>query len=299
MEKGLHIVLNKPLLYYPDLSVGDVQNSNLLSFSEKEVLLASLNNEKLRNIDLLRDSAPYKTLVEIIAKTIWESGISTMGEAEMQMFVPIAIQEIKNEHEYLTIEDVRLALKNGVRKKYGEYYGMNITTLSVWLEAYTNQTKRDSMLRLPFIKKQEVPKEQTEQQKKEFHRVWLNSVYEHFNNFKNTNVFDFVDFNNSFYKYCKKLNLINLSGDEQQEIWDLAVKELKAQYQNSNERSYGKRIDRKNILESLKIGENDKTLNELIIIKSKKIAVHRFFERLISEGINLKELIESRIKINE
>ena len=170
MSKELQIEFSKPLLHYPNLTVGDIQRSALTAH-EKEVILASLNNVKIQSINLNGDSVCYNALIEIIGRAIWETGISTLTESEMNILLPIIVQEINDEHKDLTIEDIRIAFKYGVRKKYGEYYGINIATISVWLQSYTNITKREAMKRLSFIRVDDKNKELTEAEKNKHREI--------------------------------------------------------------------------------------------------------------------------------
>ena len=45
-------------------------------------------------------------------------------------------RELKDNYSYLTLEEVRFALENGVKKRYGDYFGLNVVSYIEWLDAY-------------------------------------------------------------------------------------------------------------------------------------------------------------------
>ena len=51
-------------------------------------------------------------------------------------------QELRSSYPWLSLEEVRIALDNGVKKKYGEYYGLNVITYLDWIKAYNESEAR-------------------------------------------------------------------------------------------------------------------------------------------------------------
>lgn len=51
-------------------------------------------------------------------------------------------QELRSSYPWLSLEEVRIALDNGVKKKYGEYYGLNVITYLDWIKAYAESEAR-------------------------------------------------------------------------------------------------------------------------------------------------------------
>lgn len=280
----------KPLLYRPDLKVSDVLSTNGISTEQKSIILASLNETKLKFIDLVEDKNSWNTLKDILVKTIWESGIG-MEKADQKLFITVAIDDIKNEFEMLTVSDVRIALKNGVRKKYGEFYGMNITTLNVWLKTYQEQTKIEAMLKLPLIKPMEEEKIYTEEERLENHKIWIEGVYSEFENYKNTGIYNFYDFNGAFFSYAEKIGLINLTHDEKLVIREKALLEFKNSKSLKKAKSAGERADFKHILENLQ-KENEKPYEEQIKLLCKKIVINNLFNDFARKDKNLREMVE-------
>jgi len=160
-EGGL--VVYKPLVHYPDLKENDIIESTNLSDLDRQVLLATLNNPKIRNLVIARgetgqpNSECYDQLVDIVGLAIWTMGITenSMTKEEQKLFIPVAIEEIKT-FPNLTIEDIRIAFNRGARRKYGTMINgslnptlqMSIVTVHIWLTQYTEETKQEAMLKL-------------------------------------------------------------------------------------------------------------------------------------------------------
>ena len=302
------IVVYKPLVHYPDLKEADIIKSPNLSDLDKQVLLATLNNPKLRELIIARgetgqsNSESYDQLVDIVGLAIWTMGITenSMTKEEQKLFIPVAIEEIKT-FPNLTIEDVRIAFNRGARRKYGTMINgfisptlqMSILTVHIWLTQYTEETKQEAMLKLKFVKPLALEKaEVTEEEKLKNHNIWIEHVYKKFEEHKHTNHHDYYDFGNRLYIYLKKLNLINLDENQQQKIWDRAVKQLKKEYHPKNGRNFGSRVDMKLIHDALKMDEIDKKYHDLIIIKAKKMTIRYFFIKLIRSGKHIRDVIE-------
>lgn len=304
-DNRLLVVQNRPLLYYPELNDSDIHNCDVISKEQKEVLLASLNFKKIRDINLVYGSGSqeYDDLAKIIGTAIWVMGITekSMSDSEQEMFIPLAIEEIKNEFSQLSIEDIRIAFKKGSRRHYGDTFQMSIVNINVWLNAYIEETKPIAMLKLPMIKKEEEVKELTEEEKEKLHKYWLNGVYREFNNFKETGFYTFHDFKNSFFFYCQKLGLINLTDEHKEIIWNKAKQQLQKEYNPNNERLWGRKIDLKAIYDVLKLDEvNDDKVEKLIATRSRRIALKHFFKKLIKEDKDLKDVVEmANLKLEE
>lgn len=318
VTNSLVIITNTPLMYYPELRDVDVHESKDISKEEKQVILASLNYPKIINLNISKgegdtdNTDEYNELVKIIAKAIWDMGITekSMTKEEQLAFIPIGIEEIKY-FDNLTIEDVRIAFHKGSRRKYGDFFQMTTAAINCWLTAYIEETKPSAMLKLPYIKKVEIRSllEIIREEKiilsndelNRRHEIWISGVYKKFDDFKKSGNYDFVDFGNKFYTYLKKLKLISLTEKQQEDIWDRAVNELKEEYHPKNGRTFGQRVDMGWIFDKLKkLDESDmevdKKTEEIIIIRAKKITTKYFFIKLIKNKLELKDVIEEAEK---
>lgn len=299
------LIIYKPLLYYPELKQNDLIKSDFLNISEKEVLIACLDNPKIKTLQITRgsngspNSKYYDELVDMIGMAIWVMGITekSMPKNEQLFFIPIAIDEIKNDYGHLSIEEVKIAFKRGSRRKYGETMQMSIATINIWLSKYIEEDKFDALDKLKYIRPIEIEekKEPTEQEKLERHKLWLEHIYKSFDEYVLTNNYDYFDFNNNLYKYLKKLSLIKLNEKQQEFIWNKAVAELKEEYHPKNGRNFGNRIELKDIYDILKSEKTD-DVNDLIVIRAKRLTVKYFFKKLKKENKHIKDVIDGAEK---
>ncbi len=297
-DNRLSVIQSTPLMFYPELKDSDIHNADTLDKEQKEIILASLNFPKIRHVDVSmgNGNVAYADLAKIIGQAIWTMGITTksMSQEEQELFIPIAIEEIINEFSKLSIEEVRIAFKKGSRRHYGDTFQMSIANINVWLNAYINESKPNAMSRLSSVKKAEEVKELTPEEKLELHQVWLDGVYREFNSFKESGIYTFNDFKNSFFFYCTKLKLIELEDKHKEIIWKKAKDELKKEYNPQDERLWGRRIDFKAIYDILKLDEvSDEKVEKIVATRARKIAIKYFFKRLIKDNKDLKEVVEN------
>jgi len=298
------LAIAKPLLYYPDLNEQDIRETTVLTDLQKQTLVATLNFPKIRTLIIAKgetgqpNTPEYDALVDIIGLAIWTMGITenSMTKDEQKLFIPVAIEEIKS-FPNLSIEDVRIAFNRGSRRKYGDFFAMTITAVNIWLTKYEEETKHEAMMQLKFVKKKELPvPEVTEEQKIKQHNDWLDNVYNYFDEQVKTGEYVFYDFGNRLFNYLKKLKLITLTPEQQENIWKMAVEELKKEYHPKNGRNFGSRIDLKSIYDNLKLDEVGKREEDMIIARAKKITIRFYFIKLIRNKKHLRDMIERALK---
>ena len=95
---------------------------------------------------LVRNASETR-LKQIIAQTYFRKGTGIEPQT-LDLVVKDMKQIIFDEFNYLTIEEVAFALKEGVLGKYGTYFGVNIQTMYEWLSKYSASDER-----IAFIQK--------------------------------------------------------------------------------------------------------------------------------------------------
>lgn len=301
---GVALVKNEPLLFFPELKDSDIIESTFLDSEQKQVVLATLNNPKIRTLNIARgesgqpNTPEYDALVDIVAIAIWTMGITekSMTKSEQKLFIPVAIEEIKT-FQNLTIEDVRIAFHKGSRRKYGDTLQMSITTVNIWLTKYQEETKQEAILQLRYVKPKQLPApELSKEEKIKLHKEWLENVYKEFDKTKETGQCNYYDFQNRLYNYLKKLGIIELSEKQQEKLWDMAVDELKNEYHPKNGRTFGQRLHFKEVYDVLKLDEVDAKRRDLIVGRAKKLTIKWLFKKFIKENKHIKDVIEKAIK---
>lgn len=85
-----------------------------------------------------------------VGRTINAKGLAQLATA--------LIAEIKKYFANIRIGEVEYCLELGIRKEYGEYFGINIVTINQWLKAYMVEEKRHEAILL------DQPKESVKQE---------------------------------------------------------------------------------------------------------------------------------------
>lgn len=274
-----------------DISIEQINSSPILSKENKEVLLATLNFTKISELNIQKYDTSYNYLVGVFGKTIVESGIG-MEEGEQEVFISLCIDEVINDFSYLTIEDVRIAVKKGVRLDYGKFYGLNITTLNFWLKEYVNSTKKGAMKLLPQIKPKEEFKGLNDEQQKIIYKRWLESWIDLFEKYHEGENITISDAGNVFYKYCIKNKITPpLTVSEMLTLENKAKRLIIANGKENARSSYQiKEINA--IIEAINKNKLNDDIELKIVSEAKRLAIFTFFDKLIAEKLELRDLIE-------
>ena len=273
-----------------DISIEQINSSPILSKENKEVLLATLNFTKISELNIQKYDTSYNYLVGVFGKTIVESGIG-MEEGEQEVFISLCIDEVINDFSYLTIEDVRIAVKKGVRLDYGKFYGLNITTLNFWFKEYLNTTKKDAMKLLPQLKPKEEYKGLNDEQQKIIYKRWLDSWIDLFEKYHEGENITISDAGNVFYKYCVKNKISSLTVQEmltlenkaKNSIIEISKKQARSTYQIKEINAIIEAINKNRITDDIELK---------IVSEAKRLAIYTFFDKLIAEKLELRDLID-------
>jgi uncharacterized protein YeeX (DUF496 family) len=274
------------------ITVEQINESNALSKENKEVLLATLNNIPICELNIVEYDKNHNDLVGIFGRLIIESGITpeTMPKPDQKVFISMSVDEVKNEFSYLTIEDVRIAIKKGIRLEYGKFYGLNIATINFWLKEYINTTKKLAMKSLSLISPKEEKISLSDEQKKIMHQRWLDSwidLFEKYHEGENTTI---SDAGNVFYKYCIK-NKIGSLTDYEKIILENKAKRLIIANGKEQARSSFQIKEVNKIIEDINKNRYSDDLDRKIVSEAKRLAIYAFFDKLIEQKIKLKDLI--------
>ena len=103
-------------------------------------------------------------VIKTLAKTYIDCG-KVIESKELMSLSNGVINEIKRYFINLKIDELDLCFQNGVRKQYGEYFGLNIVTFHQWIKSYMAEDKRAEALKIRSTPRIEPIKEYTEEDK--------------------------------------------------------------------------------------------------------------------------------------
>lgn len=287
-----------PLLYRKDYTLEEINESSLLDV-DKANILAIYNRPKIKTMDIsyqLREDGKYnstdefQTLFNIVLKAIWTSGF-TYSEKEQEMLIPALVMEIKDEFGYLTIEEVAIALHKGSREDYGEFFGVSVKTVNVWLKTYLKTTRDKLIRKLALVEKKNKEPTISADEQKRLTLAWILRVIEAYNKYRDTGEYYFYDFGNEFYWICERNKLFAITTLQIKEIKKKALKQFKESKSTDKARNFAERVSFIHALDSLNINEINE--NESLKIICRHLTVPYIFESFKTSARDFeKEIME-------
>jgi hypothetical protein len=103
-------------------------------------------------------------VIKTLAKTYIDCG-KVIESKELISLSNGVINEIKRYFINLKIDELDLCFQNGVRKVYGEYFGLNIVTFHQWIKSFMAEEKRLEAIKIRSTPRIEPIKEYTAEDK--------------------------------------------------------------------------------------------------------------------------------------
>lgn len=97
-----------------------------------------------------------KDLAVIIGGVYAQAGQAILPN-ELASMAKAVFRDIQSRFSALTIEEIRIALDNGIRGDYGAFYGLNVITFNNWLKAYKQSDERYKAIKNIEMKKNALP----------------------------------------------------------------------------------------------------------------------------------------------
>lgn len=190
-----------------------------------------------------------------------------------------------DKYQSLTLDEVYLALKNGMQKEYGEYYGLNSMTFAGFVKAY-NESEERLRIREAKIKQRqllEAPKELTELEK---NHIVINGIIERFEDFKKNGFVQ--DLGNIAFMYLGKIGLIKFTREYKDDVM------MRAELQTCRDASVKLALCinpfERNYLKDIMDDPHGKAEPDLQVL-CRNIALNDYFKKLINEGVELTDIL--------
>lgn len=243
------------------------QISPLLRKAEAEFITAGYA-EKILDMD---EGKALNHLVTIINKAYMELEKSPAGlnPMERKRYVEVFARLIRNDLVFhfpqLTLRELEIAIRKGIRNQYGEYYGFSVVSIHMFVEKYLESEERSSALAKQhrFLLMQQAPEEPPVINQWEIMRDGLIKCYDNYCKTKRI-----IDFGNVNYELLVKAKLIVLSPEEKKFIYTVA--ELQVRNEQSLQASINRTTYR--ALQEMKGDPGP------VIARSKEIALKNYFD---------------------
>lgn len=115
----------------------------LKKIEHEGTLLAALKSTRI--LDLQKQAATER-ISEMLTQVYYTAGQKLEGK-DLSLLTQALYLEVKNYFSFLRIEELKIALNEGVRGQYGEYFGINIKTIHNWVRAYQVSENRKQKLK--------------------------------------------------------------------------------------------------------------------------------------------------------
>ncbi len=266
---------------YGDITLGDIRSSSM-SLRDKEICLACYGKAKI-TVMAARDSGMI--LRAIINKTLFEGG---QAVEDIDEFMLIILADIYRDWSDMTVDEVAIAFRMGVREEFGELRGISVRVLNTWLRSYKALIKKEAMKNLIEMTK---PKEKvvTDAQKKIIHANWLKSWCDTYDKWAKGGNIVMLDPNNMFYKYASKNKFLVLTEEEIAKMYTKA--EIIFKKKHSAEKANGKaeKATFKDALQKLQKG--DEEIKQRVLSEARILFIWELFNRLKATKKSLKEVV--------
>jgi hypothetical protein len=181
----------------------------------------------------------------------------------------ILTNDLQTRFKTLTLKEVEYACNAGIRHDYGDYYGINVTSVNVWLKAYIasdehkNVTTQRHQKPLPELP----PRSGMTEIELENH---AKVMFEFYKKYKYV-----IDAGNLVYNYLDKKELIPFTETEKQHALEIAKREIVL----SKKESVKIALSAKDLLKEITPTSAEK--------ESKRILLNKFFAALVENKIDL------------
>lgn len=188
----------------------------------------------------LKIGTAIKGIYDIVVQTMINSGHKKDLEdiALITNLAESVYQLITTKNQSLTIEEFKILCFNGVTNEYGDYFGINLTTISNWIKAFQNDINRkqsmhywNNLIHLATVK------DKTPNEKRQIIIDGLitlfNELKPKFDDHKDKFKLEMPIISYIFYDFLKELGLMNFTKERKEEIYDRSKFQYEAKLQKS------------------------------------------------------------------
>jgi hypothetical protein len=215
---------------------------------------------------------------QAISKTVFEKGINIDVE-ELNKLKLIIQDDIIKDFNMLSLQDIHLCFKMGVRGDLGEYFGLNVVSFYGWLKKYKNEFLPNALKEVSkYIEPVKLEEPKVNLKDLDIHKV--NNLYKAIIDFDENGIYDFNDYGNIHYNFLEKFGYFDYLTEEDKINYTQLSKELLVSEEKSKNLSLlsqGKNFhlsDINDLLKKIEIGE--KNIEGIIEIYYKKLILKNF-----------------------
>lgn len=242
-----------------------------------------------KRVTALKKQEAVNEYIDMLTKVYFEAGHAMPGKTKEEQVKQLQIlsiafhEEVQTYFKFMRVDEIRQALKNGVRKQYGDFHGINIASLHNWIKGYiSDENRKQALLKLKQENEKEpeplVSKEQAEQ-------LWREAILKQFRKFKETGHF-ICEFPTFQYQQFEKRGMIRLTEERKKEIYEQAKIKIQEGYRikrlNPKDKNELNRLS--DAIKRMDEGKPSDTDKKFIQNEARRMAIREYYESI--ETIN-------------
>lgn len=239
----------------------------------------------------------FTDLTKIITKTIFDSGFK-FEEEESANIISTVADDILRDFKHITIEEIKICFRKGVRKEYGDYFGLSVLTFYNWLRKYTTEVRGKAIVKQrEYEMEQEAKRTQKQYTDEEKAMISYNAILWVYNHWLEKN--NLFDIDNSTYESLVKYDILKLSREQKNDIYKRAKQKLIKKRSAEKPTNFKSRKTIQEVISNIQ--SENKDGKWLIEKECKEIALIEFFVSIKKQGSieKFKKLLKEKLKIKQ
>lgn len=224
------------------------------------------------SIDKMPEKQVIKFITEMINRSYAELGHVPVGRTElermnlMKVMATLTYNDLLFHFPKVTLPEISSAVRRGIRREFGDYYGFNAITIHEFVKKYLNSDDRMNALdkQSRYLNSHKPPEEVSQETKDEMMREGLKKCRETY--LKTGRI---IDFGNVNYQMLVQSGQLKLTVEEKLEIYREAKIQIKAELD-------AQAVSFHQIVSRMKGEEGDEIA---VVARAKEISLKKHFER--------------------
>ena len=208
-----------------------------------------------------------------ISEMTMQLGYKSTTTKEVAYMASKVAKELSDKYKYLDLIEVKKAFQHGIRKKYGEYFGINAISLCIFIEKYTQSDERTEYVKSKQQEQKALP-ESCQLTDSEIEDINRKGIIRKFNQYVQNN--RLTDYGSVAFLWLEENKFLNVPIEEKNKIF----KKIKANW-----------IPPDGTLKRLV----DETLKQSDIVNQCRLyCLKKYFDELIEFNVNIEDLITKK-----
>lgn len=261
-----------------------INSESRLEAWEKQVLCALRSGNSIRNVD---KTVAIEYIKKIIVRMLSGSPFcSKWEEDKIRDFTIGVLNCIFAEWHFLTLDEVGLSLNLGSSGRFGQLFGLSVSVVQSWLEAFVHECRKPAVEKMRSLTKGETIQIKTEEPSI-YSQEWIAAVNAEFIKYTNSGgLSTFMDLGNVLHDLFAESKMLDFPESIRLEIQQKAIAFLK------QEVSDGKAVGLS--LADISAGENGVIARKLKSIE-KRLTLEKFLHQIIMEKGQFETVLDVAI----